>query len=201
VITELDAGIGWTTTVIGGTDSNPCTVNLADGDDIAVTFTNTYTPCEEGTAWGVIMPIDTNYDFDTGNAQYFTYNFGSSSDTNPTVRILGVGANYIPVGTVKVWDDGNKIYVKFETSGTAYMTETHLYVGLIAPTKSAPGRLGFAYENGSFNEHTYQLDKIYENQMPPTGPKQPPTISVSNLSGDATIFIAAHAVIKCDMNE
>ena len=43
VITESGAGTGWTTTVSGGTGSNPCTVTLADGDAILVTFTNYFT--------------------------------------------------------------------------------------------------------------------------------------------------------------
>ncbi len=45
----------WDISVSGGNNQNPCTVVLADEDDITIDFLNTYTPpvvCKTETAWG-----------------------------------------------------------------------------------------------------------------------------------------------------
>lgn len=121
---------------------------------------------EEGSAWAVHESIiDKKQEdgdsprFGQGNNQgrYNIYTASSGySEEDPFKLKLGVDENYTKVGTVSVWDDGNKIYIKIETIGNRIMPETHLYLGTEKPTNSAPGQLGYkSSPNG--NEYMYQL--------------------------------------------
>lgn len=104
------------------------------------------------------------------------------TEANPRVITLYAGQD-IEVGTVKVWNDGTTLYVKYETTGGWVMTETHLAVAEdledIPQTKTGNPKVGhFEYS---------------EPHDPPVTSYSYPPIDVSGL-GDA-LNIAAHAVV------
>lgn len=104
------------------------------------------------------------------------------TEADPDVITLYAGQD-IDVGTVKVWNDDNNLYVKYETTGGWVMTETHLAVETslegIPQTKTGNPKVGhFEYS---------------EPHDPPVTSYSYPPIDVSGL-GD-TLYIAAHAVV------
>lgn len=129
------------------------------------TTTTTEEPVDVGSAWSV------GTDFGTGNAQYTTLD----SDENEKTVVLGLGATYIPVGTVHILRSGTDLLVTISTVFPYFMSQNHLYVDDIPPTDSNPGGLGHTYDPGVFFvTHTF-------------------TVDISGLSG--TLYIAAHATI------
>lgn len=75
------------------------------------------------------------------------------TEADPDVITLFAGQD-IDVGTVKVWNDGTTLYVKYETTGDWVMTETHLAVaeevGGIPQTKKnnpIPGHFEYKTEH------------------------------------------------------
>lgn len=71
---------------------------------------------------------------------------------------LIVGQN-IDVGDVSVWDDGNKLYVNYQTDDEWCLLETHLAVDEIPQTKSGGVKVGkFEY----VEEHECVFDYMYE---------------------------------------
>lgn len=133
------------------------------------TTTTSTTPVEIGSAWSV------GTSFGQGNAQYTTL---GSDETEKTV-VLGLGNNYIPVGTVHLQRNGNILAVTISTVFPYVMDQVHLYVDDVPPTDSNPG--GFPYQYtvtdpaDYFTTHTFNID-------------------VSPFAGEI-IYIAAHARI------
>lgn len=130
----------------------------------------------EETAWAVDKSINNKWQksdicprFGKGDnqARYNIYN-----GELLTLK-LGAGENYIDVGSVKIWDDGEYIYIDINTKGNWKLSETHLYVGTTVPQKSAPGQLGNECTPNS-KSYTYQL-------LLPEG---------------NNIYISLHAVVK-----
>lgn len=105
----------------------------------------------------------------------------SEEDPYSTGLIAG---QEIDVGNVSVWNDVDTLYVKFETTDSWYLNETHVAVGTSVdaiPQKNGnpiPGK--FEYKNESFtNEYTYAIP----------------------LTGAQELIIAAHAeVLLLDEN-
>jgi hypothetical protein len=85
-----------------------------------------------------------------------------------------------PAGVVTVHDDGEFLYVKYETSGDWSLGDVHLYVADSPPTHSAPGRFPYAGET--------------EYQVPLEG------LGVGCDDNDK-LFIAAHAEVNRDLQE
>jgi len=56
-----------------------------------------------------------------------------------TSKTLWAGQN-MDAGTVTVGINGSDLCVTFDTDSGWLMLETHVYVGLTAPTRSAPGQ-------------------------------------------------------------
>lgn len=83
---------------------------------------------------------------------------------------------YSPAGVLTVQDNGKKLYITLETYGDWIIEETHLYVGLDAPVKSAPGRFPFAL--GGQTEYVIPLGGLVG-------------------CGDI-LYIAAHSVVSQD---
>ena len=130
------------------------------------TTTTTAEPVELGSAWSV------GIDFGTGNAQYTTL----GSDEQEKTVVLGLGATYIPVGTVLMRRSGNNLEVTTSTAFPYLMTENQVYVDNVPPTNSAPGLFPYKYTPGTFfTTNTF-------------------TIDVSAFAGE-TIYIASHAKI------
>lgn len=123
-------------------------------------------PVEVGSAWSVGTP------FGQGNAQYTTL---GSEEVDKTV-VLGLGANNIPVGTVRMVRSGTDLLVTISTVAPYFMSEAQLYVDNVPPVNSAPGLFPYKFEPaGFFNTHTFVVD-------------------VSAFAGD-TLYISAHATI------
>ncbi|NLW91450.1 MAG: hypothetical protein GXY34_07610 [Syntrophomonadaceae bacterium] len=110
-----------------------------------------------------------------GNAQYTTL---GAAETEKSVT-LGLGHNYIPVGTVTLQRDGNNLLVTFLTIPPYVMSQVHLYVSNVAPTDSNPG--GFPYQHTVTDPADYFTTYTF-------------IIDVSAFAGQ-TIYVAAHAHI------
>jgi len=80
----------------------------------------------------------------------------------------------IDVGTLTVVVDGSNLVVTYNSTDPWVLEETHLYVGTVAPTKSAPGRFPYAPEDA--------VDGVY-------------TIPLVDFSGVTTLYIAAQAEV------
>lgn len=122
---------------------------------------------DAGSAWSV------GTDFGTGNAQYTTL---EADETENTV-VLGLGANYIPVGLVRMERINGNLEVTISTVSPYVMDEVHLYVSNAVPMDSNPG--GFPNQftvtdpEDYFTTHTFVVD-------------------VSGFAGQP-LYIAAHA--------
>jgi hypothetical protein len=128
--------------------------------------TTTSAPIEAGSAWSV------GTDFGTGNAQYTTL----GSEENEKTVVLGLGATYIPVGTVHLLRSGNNLQITTSTVSPYLMTENQVYASDVVPTNSAPGLFPYKYTPGSFfTTHTF-------------------TIDVSAFAGK-TIYVASHTKV------
>src|SRR5665648_636423 len=92
---------------------------------------------------------------------------------------LGLGNNYIPVGTVHLFREGNILAVTFTTDSPYVMSQVHLYVSDIPPTNSNPG--GFPYQYTVTNPNDYFTTYTFN-------------VDVSSFAGE-TIYVAAHAHI------
>lgn len=132
------------------------------------------------TAWAV------GTRFGGGFAQYFEYKKGT-----PYEVILGAGVNLTPVGKVSVWDNGTNLYIKYTTYDYVSLTETHLYAGLLPPTNSAPGQLGWQETPVYPYEQLYIRDYVFDSQTKPIK-----TTSFSKVKRGTTIYIAAHATVS-----
>ena len=84
----------------------------------------------------------------------------------------------LPVGTLTVAVVGGDLIVTYDITDSGWeLLETHLYVGKLAPKKSAPGRFPYG------PEHVYILSPgVY-------------TIPLADFDGATTLYIAAHAEI------
>ena len=135
---------------------------------------DTYT--KSGSAWS---NVDGTIRFGTGNACYFEYQPGSGTMEDPIDVEMGEGVNYIKVGIVSVWDDGNKLYVKFLADEPKYKWgKVDLYAGAAVPTNSAPGLLGH-----NFGEDDPEQEDLFVEH----------TFEIEGLINSATIYIAGHA--------
>ena len=143
-----------------------------------------------GSAWA---NIEGGIRFSAGNATYFEYEKEAGITDTPVYVQLGMGANYIKVGTLRVQNDNDTIYVKFIADFPYTWGVAHLYVGLAAPTQHAPGQLGFKHEPVNlFPEYEFELDQIFEEQGGDL-------TSFSAIEVGDTIYIAAHTdVWKCE---
>jgi hypothetical protein len=118
----------------------------------------------------------------TSEQSGITYLTKHTEDT-PQVTILLAGQT-IPVGTVKVWNDGVNLYVKYETTGGWKMTETHLAVATsldgIPHTKTGnpiPGKFEYSTEHDPWlTEYIYEVD-------------------LDTWTSETILHIAAHAVV------
>jgi len=87
---------------------------------------------------------------------------------------LVVGREHIPVGELTVAVVGGNLEVTYDITDPEWeLLETHLYVGIIAPTKSAPGRFPYGADDVA-EEGKYVID-------------------LEGFTG--TLYIAAHAEI------
>jgi len=80
----------------------------------------------------------------------------------------------IDVGTLTVVVDGSNLVVTYNSTDPWVLEETHLYVGTVAPTESAPGRFPYAPKDA--------VNGVY-------------TISLVDFSGVTTLYIAAQAEV------
>ena len=102
------------------------------------------------------------------------------SENSPLIVDLIAGQN-IKAGNVKVWDDGNSLYVMFETNDPWCMTETHLAV--------ASSLVGIPQANGNpipgqfpySNTHQCATNFLY---------------TVPLTTGICQLYMAAHAALK-----
>ncbi len=137
------------------------------------TTTTTTTTTEEPIALGSAWSVGTR--FGEGIAEYTTL---ESTENEKTV-VLGMGATYIPVGTVYILRSGTTLFVTISTAYPYLMDLVHLYADDVVPTNSAPGSFPYKYPDpypaGYFTTHTFSVD-------------------TSGFTGD-TIYIAAHAQI------
>jgi len=117
------------------------------------------------TAWG------DGDEFGKGWAMYFEY---TGDPATVTVDLLA--GQYMDAGDVTATIDGDYLVVTYNVDDDWDLLGSHLYVGLEAPTKSAPGL--FPYNQDDFPSGVY-------------------TIALADIGyGGETIYIAAHAVVE-----
>ena len=88
---------------------------------------------------------------------------------------LVVGREHILVGTLTVAVVGDNLEVTYIITDSEWeLGDTHLYVGIVAPTKSAPGRFPYGPEDA--------VDGVY-------------TIPLTDFGGVFPLYIAAQAEI------
>jgi len=105
----------------------------------------------------------------------------------PNVFPLYAGQN-IDVGTVSVWNDGVKLYVKYETTGGWIMTETHLAV--VTNTADFPtNKPG----NPMVGHFPYGEENIFTDTWEET--IELAELGVLSTTWDDPLYIAAHAVV------
>lgn len=102
---------------------------------------------------------------------------------------------HIYAGTVKVWNDGEYLWVKYHTTGGWVMTQTHLYVGKTDPSNlsAAPGQFPYsAPHEPPVSEYTYRvsLDEIDSYSLK-KGKKWVADDDTGVVPGE--VYIAAHA--------
>jgi len=97
-----------------------------------------------------------------------------------------IAGQHTVAGSVTVSNDGENLFVTFETSDGWLINETHLYVDTIVPTKSEPGKFPYKHEGlGEVATDTYEI----------------PLDDLGVGSCD-TIYIAAHAdLVKGETEE
>lgn len=119
-------------------------------------------PYETETAWGE------GEDFGKGWAMIFTLN-----DSPVT---LWAGQN-MDAGAVTAEIVGDDLVVTYDVDGWS-LIDSHLYVGMSIPNKSAPGK--FPYH------HDDSVDGVYTV----------PLADIEDYDSDGTLYIAAHAVVR-----
>jgi hypothetical protein len=99
--------------------------------------------------------------------------------TDPVCQTDLIAGQNITVGTVDIFFEGTTLRVVFnvDDGNDWFLTETHLYVGVTPPTKSAPGQLGHKHEDLDYvKTDTYE----FTYAAPPTD----------------CVYFAAHAVVE-----
>ena len=175
-----------------------------------------FSECFDETAWAAqIHPAETRFVSERGNwATWITYNKGDGTGADPAAYPLYAGQYYLS-GWLRVYDDGNTLYVKYEALGSgdpgdniyemygycdglwSGIYEFHLQVeddfaGFDAVRTY--NKRTMMYKNpipGHFeysSEYRYGLE--YEEGVPDTG-----WIAVDITGFDDEIFIAAHSVM------
>jgi hypothetical protein len=87
---------------------------------------------------------------------------------------------HIDAGAVKVEIVGENLVVTYQTKDGWELTETHLYAGTEAPTRSAPGQFPYKHEDlGGASTDSYIIP-----------------LSELALGCDDTLYIAAHAAVR-----
>jgi hypothetical protein len=142
-------------------------------------------PVQQETAWGQGPEFPGN-----SWAMYFNFTVQSCEEdecvSDPTIVDLIAGQNTV-IGSVSVWNDGDTLYVQFETNGDWVMLETHLAVATsldgIPMTPSGNPQIGlFPYQtqhDPAVTEYTYEISLAGAGYEP----------------GDE-LFIAAHASVS-----
>lgn len=94
----------------------------------------------------------------------FTPRVTAHTEADPFVTDLIAGQHY-DVGDVSVWNDGDYLYVKYETTGSWSLMLTHLHVATSLsgiPQKNGnppPGQFDYQMNHApSTNEYTYAID-------------------------------------------
>jgi len=121
------------------------------------------------------------------------------TEEGPYTATLLAGQN-INAGTISVWNDSDKLYVKCETAYGWVMTESHLYVGKTDPSEltSAPGQFPYSAEHDpAVSEYTYAipLAEIDSYQLKKNGKTWIASDS-TGVEADEDVYIAAHAVLS-----
>ena len=118
-------------------------------------FTGLGSSIQEESAWGE----GTRFSEQGNWSMYFTHTGGATTTTK-----LLAGQN-IDIGTVKVWEEENKLHVCYTTQDGWYLTETHLAVaesmkGLLGGKEKNPAPGQFPYQNnhGMVQSFTYEID-------------------------------------------
>jgi hypothetical protein len=122
-----------------------------------------------------------------------------TEDAPQTVTLWA--GQHINAGTISVWNNGENLYVKYETNGGWVMTETHLYVGKTDPSQltSAPGQFPYkAVHDPAVSEYTYiiALAEIDSYQLKKNGKTWLAWDSPGGVAPGDDVYIAAHAVLS-----
>jgi len=96
-----------------------------------------------------------------GWKMWFEYTLGDGTLGSPVEVSLTVG-QFWPMGRVRVWDDGDYIYVAYDTSDSGWeMATTHVNVDLGPPPKLAPGQFTSVHDSvpppGTYDIHQIEL--------------------------------------------
>lgn len=144
----------------------------------------------DGSAWGKGEKLPVN----SWGPMYFEYIVGNYDEDNPFVTDIIADQHYI-VGAIKVWNDSEKIYVKYDFDYGYTMSESHLFIGEaledipINDGTVPPGLLPFKGDHDRVEEYEFvrPLFGTYPQKGKPTEKKE-----YSWEEGDL-LYIVAHA--------
>lgn len=96
-------------------------------------------------------------------------------------------------GTVSVWNDGDNLYVRYNTTGDWQLLETHVYVGTADPYGIPPGQFPYKHDLSGVTADLYEISlssgivvDIYK-----TG--RSVLYLYGSVSSGETVYIACHA--------
>ena len=108
--------------------------------------------------------------------------FASSAAAQETITLWADNMN-TNSGNVTISIDGDTLSVSYDTTDGWVMTETHIYVGTVAPTKSSPGRFPYMHEDlGGITSDNYSI-----------------SLSELGLVDGGTVYISAQAALQKPM--
>lgn len=132
-----------------------------DGSQVAtVSYTGTYSDPGKNTFIGAINYLTPAYSYFNGIIDEVRIR---DEAVNPVTVSLRAG-QHMDAGTVTVWEDGIKLYVKYQTSGGWCLTETHLHVATSLddiPQKNGnppPAQFDYRAEHDCVTQYTYTID-------------------------------------------
>lgn len=110
----------------------------------------------------------------------------------PITTVTLYAGQTIPVGTVTVWNDGDYLYVEYETTDGWEMTETHLHVATTLDGIPQTEETGKGKNTGG-NPIPGQFDWSMEHDPPVSDYLY--TIPLDGWDADTPLYIAAHAEV------
>lgn len=119
--------------------------------------------------------------------QYFEYKKGDLSEESPKTTNIVQGDELNVMGQAQIWDDGERLYVRYIMNAGVSIIKTHFYVGFAIPDITSPGQ--YPIHQDVFQHPLYQFSSsvVYEECR-----KNSPTHDFASLAAGTKLYIAGH---------